>query len=188
MPLFRTQVFKSIGGGKEWSNSYWIDAADITAADFMAGEIAIAEQSVHKGNVDFLRARTSTAAPGDNAFVVRVLNFPGSVPADVPQLPLFNTVRVDLGVFGGRASFKYLRTPIAENEQENGLLAPSTATFIAENYVLAMLSLSANTPPETRLVDEDGNSFTSGSVNIRVQNRQLRRRRRRRASGGIGQS
>lgn len=189
MPQYRVQVFKRIGAnGKEWSNSYHVRAADLTAADVFAADIAAAEIAIHKANVQFVRYRVSTELEGDNSFLTIPLNVFGAVPVASGQLPLFNTVRVDFAVFGGRPSYKYLRLPIEENETADGSVGSPLAGQIETAYMVPLVSMSPSDPAQPGLVDEDGNGFTSASVKREIQERQLRRRKRAKTSGGLSGS
>lgn len=189
MPIFRVQVFKRIGvNGKEWSNSYHVNSPDLVAAAATADVIAAAEQSVHKNNVEFVRARVSTQAVGDNTYTTVVLGTFGAIPVTSGQLPLFNTARVDFEVFGGRPSYKYLRLPLDENETQNGEINSTLAGNLQTLYYEPLLALAADEGGDGFLVDETGQPFTGASVQRPIQERQLRRRRRSRVGGGLSGS
>lgn len=189
MPLYRVQVFKRIGvNGKEWSNSYHVRGTDLQTAVNYANTIASAEISVHKNNVEFVRARVSSATPGDTNFSTVPINIFGAIPVTSGQLPLFNTARVDFEVFGGRPSYKYLRVPLDENETQNGEITSTLAGLLQTSYIAPLLALSPETVGGDGLVDESGNDFTSATVQRPIQERQLRRRRRSTGSGGISGS
>lgn len=186
MPLYRVQVFKRIGAnGKEWSNSYHVRAADLTGADGFAADIAAAEAAIHHANVEFVRYRVSTQTPGDNEFLTIPLNIFGARPVASSQLPLFNTVRVDFAVFGGRPSYKYLRLPIEETETADGQVQGPLAGIIETGYMVPLVSMSPEDGLTNGLVDEDGNGFTSASVKRQIQERQLRRRKRSSSGSGL---
>lgn len=188
MPQYRVQIFKSIGGGKEWSNTYHIFADTLALGIPFIENIVEAETTVHKQNVDFIRARISTETPDDGVFATVPLNTQGQVLASSDQLPLWNVVRVDFGVFGGRPSYKFLRLPLQESEQANGILTGGVTDTVQLFYANVLLALSNEAETGPVLVDESGNFFNSADVFPRVQMRQLSRRRRRTTSGGISTS
>lgn len=186
MALYRIQVFKQIGTGKEWSNTYWAEATDLDQAIAFGAAVVGAEISIHKANVNFIRYRVSTKTPGDNVYATTPINQPGNRVIASGQYPLFNTARVDFAVFGGRPSYKYLRLPLEELEVQNGILTPTQIGNIEAEYI-ALLSPNFAGPLEPNgLVDESGNFFTNITVFPQVQERQIRRRRRRSTNGGLG--
>lgn len=189
MPLYRVQVFKRIGvNGKEWSNSYHVRGTDLQTAVNYAQTIASAEVSIHKNNVEFVRARVSAASPADPSFSTIPINVFGAIPVTSGQLPLFNTARVDFEVFGGRPSSKYLRLPLDENETQNAEVTQTLAGNIETLYIDPLMTLVPTTVGGDGLVDESGNDFTSATVQRPIQERQLRRRRRSASSGGLSGS
>jgi len=179
MPQYRIQIFKAITTGKPWSNVYHCVSDDLTAASAFAETLAAIEQNVHYSFVTILRARVSTEAPDDGIFNTVTLNVAGIRSGSPQTLPLFNTVRVDFGVFGGRPSYKYIRGPLAEDNQDGGTLALGEVSFFGTNYADPLLDLSTTPIADGQLVDEDGNAFTSVSVFGQVQERQRTRRRRK---------
>jgi len=178
MPQYRVQIFKAITTGKPWSNVYHCVSDDLIAASAFAETLAALEQNVHYSFVTILRARVSTEAPDDGIFNTITLNVPGLRGGSPQTLPLFNTVRVDFGVFGGRPSYKYIRGPLAESEQDGGTITLGELAFYNTNYAEPLLDLSTTPIADGQLTDEDGNAFTSVSVYGQVQERQRTRRRR----------
>jgi len=178
MPQYRVQIFKAITSGKPWSNVYHVVSDDLTAASAFAETLAGIEQNVHYSFVTLLRARVSTEVPDDGVFNTITLNVAGLRGGSPQTLPLFNTVRVDFGVFGGRPSYKYIRGPLAESEQDGGIISVGELTFFDTNYAQPLLDLSTTPIADGQLTDEDGNAFTSVSIYPQVQERQRTRRRR----------
>lgn len=178
MPQYRVQIFKVITTGKPWSNVYHCVSDDLAAASSFAETLASIEQNVHYSFVTILRARVSTEAPADGIFNTITLNVPGLRGGSPQTLPLFNTVRVDFGVFGGRPSYKYIRGPIAETEQDGGVISLGELSFFDTNYAQPLLDLSTTPIADGQLTDEDGNAFTGVTVYPSVQERQRTRRRR----------
>jgi len=178
MPQYRIQIFKAITTGKPWSNVYHCISDDLAAASQFAQSLVSIEQNVHYTFVTILRARVSTEAPSDGIFNTVVFNAPGLRGGSPQTLPLFNTERIDFGVFGGRPSYKYLRGPVAETVQDGGTLTGDEIVFLDTNYAQPMLDLSTTPIGDGQLVDEDGNPFTSVTVYGQVQERQRTRRRR----------
>lgn len=188
MPLYRTQIFKSINAGKEWSNVYHVQATDLDEAISFSAAIVGAEVSIHKANVDFLRYRVSTEAPGDNVYATTPINLSGARTITGGQYPLFNTVRVDFAVTGGRPSYKYLRLPIEETQTENGVIGAFLLADIQAEYIDLLTPNFAGPLVPNGIVDESGNFFTNVTVFPRIQERQLRRKKKAKASGGLSGS
>lgn len=180
MPLFRVQVFKSLSGSdREWSNTYLVDAADLDAAVTAAAPIPTHEQPLHGDVVTITRMRVSDTTEDTDVFASVPLGLIGTLytAADHDWMPLFNTVRVDIGVVGGgRPSRKFYRPPIAEDEQVNGRLNASIKTLF-DGTIADMIS-DVSTAGGT-LVDPDGQLWITPSTQLPVQMRQLHRKRKK---------
>lgn len=188
MPRYRIQTFKNIGGGKEWSNSYWVQAVDLDEAQGFGSTIINAEGSIHRANVNFVRYRVSTAMPEDGVFVTVPVNFAGGLAIASGQLPLWDTVRVDFAVFGGRPSYKFLRLPLEELDQQDGVLTSFFANQVKTFYADVLGTITVGGVVTSGLTDESGQAFVGITVHPRVQMRQTFRRRARRNAGGLGTS
>jgi hypothetical protein len=178
MALFIVQVFKQAFDQRPWSNVYFINAGDLSAATVLAGDLVTAERDLHYDVVTFLRYRVSNTIPGDDVFSVTSVGLPGTISSSGADfLPLFNTLRVDFNVDGGgRPSRKFYRTPIAENEQTAGIIDASPLVTWQGRVTDFLDALGA---AGIDWVDPDGQQIISGSVQRNVQMRQLHRRRRR---------
>ena len=175
MPLWSLDIEKSIPG-EFWTNRYIINTPDLSSAVLIGNQIVSIERAIHKPGVTFTRFRVSDMDPNTDVYSIVAVALPGTAPANVTGgLPLFNVVRVDFNTGQGRPSRKYLRTPIAEDQQADGTLAAAYATFIHTNYTIPMLGID-------EFVDVDGQAFTSGATHQYVAMRQLRRGSKRRAA------
>lgn len=180
MSIFRVQQFKRLDANdREWSNTYLIEADDLAAAVDAAAPLIGREQNVHADNVTILRQRISDTLPDTDVFTIVTAGVPGQayVAADFQQLPLYNTVRVDIDVSGGgRPSRKYFRAPVGEQWNINGNLDTSVLTLFNDevNGMIADVSASGG-----MLVDPDGQAWQTAHCQLAVQMRQLHRKRRK---------
>jgi hypothetical protein len=173
MPLFDAVITKFIGA-QEWTNTYVVEAASITAARDIGVQIAAIEIDVHQTYVEFRRLRTSTRVPGDDTYIITNLIGNGTFSTNGDALPLFNTVRVDLNAESGRPSRKYLRGVVSEGDQNFGQLG-GVVIARAQAYGAALAALDG-------YVDVDGQQLISATVSTQVAMRQLRRGSRRSAT------
>lgn len=180
MALFRVQVFKQLDGSdREWSNTYLVDAADLASASLAAAPIPTHEQPLHGDNVTITRMRVSDTTEDTDVFDIIPLGLIGTAfsAADSEWLPLYNTIRVDIGVAGGgRPSRKYYRSPVWEDAQVNGRLNASIKTLF--DGTIADLISDVSTAGGT-LVDPDGQEWTTPNTLLPVQMRQLHRKRKK---------
>jgi len=173
---FVIQVFKTMGS-QVWTNRYFVSAPDLNAAITAATIIRDHEILIHKNQVTISSVRTSDTDPNTDVFNVAPLANLGTAGNIADMIPLFNTVRVDLGVSGfGRPSRKYYRMPLDEADQSNGSLAAGIITLFNNTLTDLIGDLAANSTP---LVDPDDQLITSASTRSPVQMRQLHRRKRR---------
>lgn len=179
MALFQCDVEK-LYQGEYWTNVYYVDADTLVAASAAANEFAQMERVFHKNSVTFTKARTRSTIPGDDAYVNTTLNTAGLVEWDpVLRLPLFNVVRVDIGIVTGRPSRKYYRLPLMENEITNGEVTIAVRSSIESAMAAAYAELTGNGTP---WVDIDGQQVLSFNAFIPVGMRQLRRGSKRKAT------
>lgn len=178
MALYIIQVFKQHPlEPRAWSNRYLVESATLAAAEIAADEIVQAERAFHTEAVTFNYARVSTAAEGDDVYTTIPLGTLGIRTNPSDNLPLWNTVRVDIAVNGGgRPSRKFYRPPLGESDVNNYVVQAGIRSSIdAELNGLVASLTTAGTP----LVDPDGQAWTTIAVQSRVQMRQLHRKRRR---------
>jgi hypothetical protein len=178
MPLFSLDIEKEFGG-EFWTNRYILSATDITLAILSADAIWPLEQNIHKDVVNFTRYRVSDMDPATDMFVIVPIGETGAVTATTGLLPLFNVMRVDFPAGTGRPSRKYLRLPIQESEQEDGVFTTSIVSTVNDVYGNALAAISA-------FVDVDGEPLGNGRVTPAVAMRQLRRGSRRRTTPVLG--
>jgi hypothetical protein len=166
---------EKLRSGEYWSNRYIIDATDLAAAVAIADGIYDIERTVHQPGVTFTKYRVSDMVAGTDNFVVIPKGEPGLLSLTGEPLPLFNVVRVDFGTGSGRPSRKYLRLPLSEGVQANGVLDSVFVTTIRDNYASPLMN-------HVGFVDVDGEQIISNSVHPEVGMRQLRRGSRRRTT------
>jgi hypothetical protein len=179
MAMWTIQTFKKLGptAARSWTNVYHVRADTSADAITAAGTIVVMEKAIHKSDAYFTNVRVSTTAEGDDEFYTIVENEAGGVTRATEMLPLFNTVRVDIGVAGGgRPSRKYYRPPIEEAENTDGSLTGSAITFY-EDAVQGLIDdlVAAGTP----LVDPDDQEWVGAAVQAAIQMRQLHRKRKK---------
>lgn len=177
MPSHKVEVFKSYLGEK-WENVYLVDAPTSAQASVYGVELANMERRFHLTFIQFDYVRASTLAEGDDDYVIVPLGSFGQREATANPLPLFVTLRVDVGVSGGgRPSRKYYRGVLEENlinyNAVDGTLRSSIAAVIQE------VITGSETWPAVPLVDPDNQHWALPVVNPAPQMRQLRRGRRR---------
>jgi hypothetical protein len=173
LPTWRIQIQKSIVA-ESWSNDYLTDDLTIEDAQDLANELITWERNIHSGLVIFEYVRISSYIPGDRTFRHLAINLPGLTQIQ-EHLPLFNTMRVDLGTANSDPARKYYRLPVSELTQQNGafntqFLADRAANI--QTYLVTPLVLG-------HIVTTKGNSVVSATVHRYVQMRQLTRRRRK---------
>lgn len=181
MPLHIVQIFKQLGNEK-WSNRYIVDSPSLVEASQAAVTISLRERNFHATNVQFTHARVSTVAPNDELFTTVPFNAVGAMTIDGGQLPLWNCVRVDISVGGGRPSRKFYRCPIDEGRTENGAVSGTFASAITAD-INALIS-EIQTLDSSTLADPDGQDWVDATVHGLLVNRKLHRRRRRTQTGG----
>lgn len=180
MALFKIQVFKSFqAGGREWTNVYHVNAADLLAAGSAAVIIWQHEQLFHKNQTLITKYRVSDETPGGTSFVVVPVNQPGTAGNAIGFWPKFNVVRVDFQAQGfGRPSRKYYRLPLIENDVNDDQLDGGLVAGILTNLSDMLADLNANGTP---FVDPQLQLLGPPVVMPAVAMRQEHRKRRRTA-------
>lgn len=171
MPVFKVDVEKQLGT-EFWTNVYYVDTPSLTDALLPMADIVVAERNITSNQVMFTKARVSDLVPGTDQFITTPLNQPGNVATEGTLLPLFNVLRVDLGVGVGRPSRKYLRGVLHE-------AAVNFNTIEAASYASFQTAYADNLELIEELVDVDGQPIIDVTVNNQVGMRQLRRGSRR---------
>lgn len=171
MSIFKVDIEKQLGT-EFWTNVYYVDAESLTAAHAIGAEIVVAERGIHSNLVTFTKYRTSDMVPGTDQFITEPLNVQGAVAANSSLLPLFNVLRVDLGVGVGRPSRKYLRGVLYEDTVTFDTVDPAAVAVYDADYANDLEIIE-------ELVDIDGQPIINVTVNPKVGMRQLRRGSRR---------
>lgn len=171
MPVFKVDIEKQYGT-EYWTNVYYVDEESLTLAHGVAAEIVNAEQEIHLVSVNFTKYRTSDMVPDTDQYITTPLNSPGERGFAGDPLPLFNVVRVELGVGIGRPSRKYLRGVLCEGDITFNTINGATLTEIDTDYCNALEAIE-------ELVDRDGSPIVDCNAQPMVGMRQLRRGSRR---------
>ncbi len=179
MPIFGIQVFKThpLNGSREWSNVYHVRTTSSLEAIGIADQIVAAEREFHNASTTFSRARAFSITEGDDDFRTTTYNEAG-LRTDPPQnMPLWDTVRVDITVEGGgRPSRKFYRLPLGEADVVNLVVDGTLRSLIDTTLEGLRTTLDTATTP---LVDLDDQPWTDVNAYGFVQMRQLHRKRRR---------
>jgi hypothetical protein len=173
MALWQIDIQKQLGS-EYWTNVYHVNVAGQAAAAAIAEVIAGIEQDVHLDIVTFTSYRVRPYPPAGVPGTVYPLGYNGQNPSG-SYLPLWNTINVVFQAAQGRPSRKYLRIPVVEVAQENGVLTPTYLASFQDNYATPLEAI-----PE--LVDVDSEGFGAIRVLSTVGMRQLRRGSRRRVT------
>lgn len=172
-PNWRIQIQKALGT-ETWQNDYLTDDVTIEDAQDLAALILTFEQNIHSAQVVFEFIRISTTIVGDRRFRHITINELGLQPV-TSYLPLYNTLRLDLQTAESDPARKYYRAPVREDMQENGVILPTTLTFL-NGFAQDLL---VTTQVIDHLVTTKGNRVTAASFYNQVQMRQLHRRKRK---------
>lgn len=175
---FSLDIEKSIGT-ETWTNRYILSNPSVESAILTAAAIVNAEEAVHCENVNFTRYRIADLDPSTDVFVIVPIGTTGEVPFEGSFLPLWNVVRVDFPAGLGRPSRKYLRTPVLEDWQTDGVLETAVIASFNSNYGLVLGDID-------EFVDVDGEPLGTGITHPNVAMRQLRRGSKRRATPVLG--
>lgn len=171
-PIWRIEIVKSYQG-EQWANDWMTDTADMLEAQDLASGLIAFERHIHQIRVNFDYVLISSVQLADRVFRHLALNQPGQFVND-EYLPLFNTVRMDMGTADSDPCRKYFRIPIGENRITNGELNVDYIALL-QGYVtsdlVTPLLLEA-------IVTGKGDKVVSANIFPRVQMRQLHRRRR----------
>lgn len=171
MAVWQLDIQKKLGT-EYWTNVYHANVANQGSMQTLANIIAGIEQDVTLDIVEFTSFRIRPyGVPGAEG-TVYPLGYFGQNPSGV-YLPLFNTVNVVFAAQTGRPSRKYLRIPVVEEANNNGVLAPTYLSSFQLNYADPLAAI-----PE--LCDVDGQTFTQVRVLPTIGMRQLRRGSKRR--------
>lgn len=167
MPLRLT--IEKLYKGEYWTNVYHLDGAvaDQTAN---ADAIVAAERAITHNAVLFTKMRLDDNVPNTDNYATRVINQFGGVEgaAEATLLSLFNVLRVDFTVTGGRPSRKYLRGVLREDMVEFDRIIPASVSFFQTNYANVVANVAA-------YQQADAQDVTGAVVHPFVAMRQVRR-------------
>lgn len=175
MPLFQLDIQKQdLQGETEfWTNVYHLQ---LDGYDDLGPPAAIvaAERAIHSGYVAFVSFRLKQALTPFGYSRIVALAGPGEyVVGSTQLLPLYSTMRVDMGVSIGLPIRKYLRTGVSEFESDGRNWKSDYIATVASQYANVVSHL-----PEIR--NPAGDAITGYAVKVPVQMRQLRRGSKRR--------
>lgn len=169
MPLFRGTIHKYLEGtlpDSGWVNTYHINAASESAAMEVLRLVKNVERQVHWNNIEFDRLSIRQASGISSAGIQETVAEQGDRDASGENfLPLFCTVRVVCTDAVNRPDQKYLRCPINENEQDNGILTSGAIAFLTANYCADLIAIDG-------VVSSSAVPYTSVAAVTAVQNRQ----------------
>lgn len=170
--IYRVQIVKSLPL-QAWSNDYIIHEETIEDAEDVLNDLVTFERNMHMDAVQFDYARISTVLPDDRYFRHIALNLAGLLSTS-DYLPIFNAIRVDMPTSTSDPCRKYFRGPIAESNQQNGVLTGAAVTF----YNGVITTYLTGTDLISHIWTPKGNVCVGASLYPYVQMRQLHRRRR----------
>lgn len=176
MAIFKIDIEKQLGA-EFWTNVYYVNTTDIVLANTNAGVFADAERQFHRENVIITKYRTSDMTINNDQFISTPYNQAGLLGGTDETLPLFNVIRVDLGVVGfGRPSRKFYRLPLGEQSQANGILSTQIKDIVKTELEGVLFNVGGTWS------DESGNQIETINIYPFVGMRQLRRGSKRRSS------
>jgi len=169
MPFYDVTIrkeFTAVVGIAPWTNIYHVSAADEEAALDVGEAVAALEAAIMYDVclITRLNARQSSVLAGSGR--QRAVSIQGDRDSSGKQfLPLFNAVRVTFTDGISRPDQKYLRLPIAEDEQNSGALDSGLIDLIGLDYSAPLMGVSG-------VVSSDDAPYTSAVVQPQVQMRQ----------------
>ncbi len=172
-----SMVSEKLCRGKYWTNRYLIQAAELSDAVTIGGQIRAIERNTSYDFVALTKYRVSDMAEDTDVYSTITDNLVGArtTPSGGDDLPLFCRVRMDFNVAGGgRPSRKYFCPPILEGETTAEQLTAAALSFYLSTYIVPLITLGS-------LVDPDNQAWVNGSVAKDIGMRQLRRGSKRRA-------
>ena len=116
-----------------WTNKYRLQTTDLGTAQTLAAAIMAMETAITKDVVTIGPYRLDEVAGDGQVATGPAANF-GGVTAGAPLIPLWNVVRVVFYDTAGRPEQKYLRLPLAEDEQDDGVLTEALTDLVQTEY------------------------------------------------------
>jgi hypothetical protein len=166
MAVWQVDIQKQLGT-EYWTNVYHVNVPSQAAAVTEAQTIIYAERQLSMDNVTFVNYRVRPFPAGGTPGTVYPIGQAG-LSASADYLPLWNTVNVIFTVGQGRPSRKYLKLPIPEVAQSNGIISSTYLASWGTAYSAALEGMA-------NLCDSQGNPFLDVGILVNVGMRQLRR-------------
>jgi hypothetical protein len=168
MPLYQLDIQKEIGT-YFYTNVYHLEGSSIAGLDAVVGGIVAAERQICTPSVNFISTRVKEAGTAYGFASIRPLTGTGAYATSSAQdLPLYNTVRVDMAPGIGPLNRKYLRTGLREDMVYGTVLEPAYITAVQTLYVNTLANAS-----ELRTIR--GENVVGFTLKTLVQMRQMRR-------------
>lgn len=155
-------------GTEYFTNRYLVSEGSVGAAVAHVAPLVDLEKQFFGTSVVFDKARVSDGVPGTDSYVIVPLTGTGGVTSGSNPTPLFNVMRVDLGVGAGRPSRKYYRVYVTQGQQ-NGV---NWTTGFVETVQVNWNAMIASAVP---LCDPQGQLIISATAFLPVGMRQVRR-------------
>lgn len=181
MPAVSVLEIEKVYQGEYWVNRYFLSQSIGDGAS-TAAQILQVERNIHMSQITFTKMSLRTVAKGDFQYATTPLNLPGlgTLGTTANTVPLFVTLRVDLGTAGGRPSRKYYRGVLYEG-------VVNTVT-VENDFVTSMNTALAPLAGLAGFCDPQGQPIVNVAVSPLVGMRQLRRGSKKKntpSSGGI---
>lgn len=174
----RVEIRKRLGLA-DWSNDWLIEAVDMDDAVATATALIEFERRCHFNVVLFEYARVSQNNPLTRVFRHVPINLTGYQDATGgDQLPLFNTVRIDLQTADSDPGRKYFRLPVMEGWQTNGALNGAQVSAINALITTYLIGSVAG----DNIYTPKGHQVTGAQVYPFIQMRQMHRRHKKKAA------
>lgn len=170
---FRIQIAKTLPE-YHWSNEYLCTEETVEDAQDVANELLTFERHIHMAAVQFAYIRVSTTLVGDRFFRHLAVNLPG-LGFTVEYLPLYCTARMDMPTADSDPCRKYYRLPVAESDQQNGIMAAARVTDL--NNLIATYLVTPGVL--AHIFTPRGNPVISASFSNIVQMRQQHRHKKK---------
>lgn len=178
MASFRVQVNYIRGPGEKWSNVWNCVASDMAAcvADWTAVGVLDLQPILDSS----CQIKSLLISDNDSdAFATVDVNVAGSRSGSGDLLPLFNSAKALFpDTSFGRPDLKYFKGLVTEADQTAGQLVSGTVTEIDTRVTTLLTDMAA---AGTTLGTKVGDAYTTVSVQVAVQMRQMHRKRRRTA-------
>lgn len=162
---------------RPWSNVYLVGTDDLATATAAMALIYAAETTFHNESTTFDHGVASVFPDSGGVFTSVPLNSPGDRTDPADNLPLWNTLRVDLTMDGGgRPGRKYYRLPLGESDVNNYVVNTGLTGSIKTTLDGLIADLTSLGAP---WIDEDEQTVATSAPAARVQMRQLHRKRKK---------